>query len=380
MKTIACFIKTFRENLRDWKILILVFLLAPFFIYMMYFYLGDTGSVKYNVVIANNDSGGILAGELIEEWEKLASDDGTSILNISLSSDTTEAKRMVKNRDADLLITIPEGFTSDLGRLLAGTGKSLPSLESFGDQANVKGMIAASLVDYAIFNYISLKTGIQIPVDIKYKYAGRGKKMSEFDLYVPALLVLALIMLLFTAGASVVREVEKDTIKRLSLSRLKSPGFMMALGLNQIIIGLICLLLTFLAAISVGYKTTGSVPLLILTGAVTSFSVIAISIITSCFIRTMFGLLTLGCFPFFILMFFSDCFLPLPKVNLLNIAGQQIYLNDILPTATATRAFNKILNFDSGLSDIAFELLLISAFSLFYFLTGIFLFKRKYKY
>mgnify|MGYP006989339666 CR=1 FL=1 len=155
---------------------------------------------------------------------------------------------------------------------------------------------------------------------------------------------------------------------------------MMALGLNQIIIGLICLLLTFLAAISVGYKTTGSVPLLILTGAVTSFSVIAISIITSCFIRTMFGLLTLGCFPFFILMFFSDCFLPLPKVNLLNIAGQQIYLNDILPTATATRAFNKILNFDSGLSDIAFELLLISAISLVYFLTGIFLFKRKYKY
>jgi ABC-2 type transport system permease protein len=187
-------------------------------------------------------------------------------------------------------------------------------------------------------------------------------------------------MMLFTAGASIVREVEKDTITRLALSKLNSAEFMTALSLNQIIIGLICLFMTLMAAFSVGYTTSGSIPLLILVGALTCFSVISISIITSCFIKTMFGLLTLGCFPFFILMFFSDCFLPLPKINLFSMAGHQVFVNDILPTATATRAFNKILNYDSGFSDISFEILWILAISLVYFFIGVWLFKKKYKY
>jgi ABC-2 type transport system permease protein len=252
MKLISCFIKTFKENLRDWKILILAIVFAPFFVYLMHLYFSNAAISDFN--------------------------------------------------------------------------------------------------------------------------------LEEFDLYIPSMLVLAIIMMLFTAGASIVREIEKDTITRLSLSKLTSPEFMTALSLNQIIIGLICLVLTLLAAFSVGYKTSGSIPLFLLVGTVTCFSVISISIITACFIRTMFGLLTLGCFPFFILAFFSDCFFPLPKINLLKIAGNQIYLTDFLPTATATRAFNKILNFNSGFSDIAFEVIWITALALVYFFIGTALFKRKYKY
>jgi len=108
--------------------------------------------------------------------------------------------------------------------------------------------------------------------------------------------------------------------------------------------------------------------------------VISISIITACFIRTMFGLLTLGCFPFFLLVFFSDCFFPLPKIDLIEIAGNQVYLTDILPTATGTRVFDKILNHNSGLEEILFELVWILALSMIYFIIGIWLFKRKYRY
>jgi len=64
MKTLACFIKTFKENLRDWKILILAIVFAPFFIYMMYMYMGDSGSVVYNVALLNNDKEGPFSNEL----------------------------------------------------------------------------------------------------------------------------------------------------------------------------------------------------------------------------------------------------------------------------------------------------------------------------
>jgi ABC-2 type transport system permease protein len=380
MKTLACFIKTFKENLRDWKILILAIVFAPFFIYMMYMYMGDSGSVVYNVALLNNDKEGPFSNELIGEWRKIKTEDGKPVLKIKTISDTVTAKEMIKNKDADLFVTIPEGFSDSFNMFIASGKGLLSPIKSYGDQANVKYMVAASFIDYTAYNYISQKTGIELPFNVKYEYAGRGKSLKEFDLYVPALLVLSIIMMLFTAGASIVREVEKDTITRLALSKLKSAEFMTALTLNQIIIGLICLFLTLLAAFSVGYRTSGSIPLLLLVGALTCFSVVSISIITSCFIRTMFGLLTLGCFPFFILMFFSDCFMPLPKINLFSLAGHQVYVNDILPTATATSAFNKILNYDSGFSDVSFEILWIMALSLVYFFIGVWLFRKKYKY
>jgi ABC-2 type transport system permease protein len=380
MKTLDCFIKTFKENIRDWKILILAIVFAPFFIYMMYMYMGDSGSSVYTVVLINFDDKGIFSNELVGEWGKMKTEDGKPLLRISTIADSLTAKDMIKNKDADLFITIPRGFSDSFSMFINAGKGSLSSLKSYGDQANMKYMVAASFVDYITFNYISQKTGIEIPFDVKYEYAGRGKSLNEFDLYVPALLVLSIIMMLFTAGASIVREVEKDTITRLALSKLKSAEFMTALTLNQVIIGLICLFLTLLAAFSVGYRTSGSIPLLLLAGALTCFSIVSISIITSCFIKTMFGLLTLGCFPFFILMFFSDCFLPLPKINLISLAGHQFYVNDILPTATATRAFNKILNYDSGFSDISFEIFWILALSLVYFFIGVWLFKKKYKY
>ncbi len=380
MKTIACFIKTLKENLRDWKILIIAIVFAPFFIYLMYMYMGDTGSVAYNVALLNNDKNGPFANELIGEWQKIKTENGKPVLRIKPISDTITAKELIKNKDADLFVTIPEGFSDSFTTVInSGKGLLFP-IKSYGDQANVKYMVAASFIDYTAFSYISQKTGIEFPFNVKYEYAGRGKSLNEFDLYVPALLVLSIIMMLFTAGASIVREVEKDTITRLALSKLKSAEFMTALTLNQTIIGLICLFLTLSAAFSVGYTTSGSIPLLLIVGALTCFSVISISIITSCFIKTMFGLLTLGCFPFFILMFFSDCFLPLPKINFFSLAGHQIYVNDILPTATATRAFNKILNYDSGFPDVSFEILWILAISLIYFLIGIWLFRKKYKY
>jgi len=132
--------------------------------------------------------------------------------------------------------------------------------------------------------------------------------------------------MLFTAGSSIIREVEKDTISRLILSKVNSIQFMTALSLNQVIIGLLCIFITLLASYSVGFRTDGSVSLLLLVGIMTCFSVISIGIITSCFIKNMFGLLTLGCFPFFILVSFSDCFMPLPKINMMQIAGNQVYM------------------------------------------------------
>ena len=86
MKTLTCFIKTFIENLRDWKILIIAIVFAPFFIYLMYMYMGDSGSLVYNVALLNNDKKGSFANELIGEWQKMKTENGKPVLKFSFKN------------------------------------------------------------------------------------------------------------------------------------------------------------------------------------------------------------------------------------------------------------------------------------------------------
>jgi len=185
-------------------------------------------------------------------------------------------------------------------------------------------------------------------------------------------------MIMFTAAASLIKEVDKGTIVRLALSRLNPWEYLGAIGLIQVLIGTFALALTFLSALSVGYRTGGSIGLFLLVGALTTVSVVAISLIVAGWMKTIYELLTVGVFPFFVLMFFSESMFPLPKILLLNFGTQAFYANDVLPTALAVKAFNKILNFQAGLADIGFEMMAILVLTIIYFLIGLWLFRRRH--
>lgn len=378
MKMLSYFVKTSKENLRDWKILVLALAFAPMFVYLMYAYLSGSGSSRYAVAVLNHDEKGVLSSDLIGRWKAVADAEGKPVLSILPIADEETGRKMIKNKTADLWVTLPQGFSDSFARYLGERKGPFPVLVCHGDPGNGRSTMAASFCDYATYGYAGERAGVTIPIEVRFEAAGEGRSLREFDLFFPALLVFSIIMVLFTAAATLVREVEKGTMTRLMLSNLSGFQMLGAVSLNQLMIGASCLVLTYFAGLSVGYHSSGSMALLFALGAVTCFSVISISIITACFIRTMFGLLTVGCFPFFILMFFSDCFMPLPKYQVFSMLGNPVYLNDVLPTAIATRAFNKILNFNAGFADVWFEFSMILALSIAYFCVGVVLFKRRH--
>jgi len=147
---------------------------------------------------------------------------------------------------------------------------------------------------------------------------------------------------------------------------------------NQVLIGLVTLALTFLAALSVGYRTEGSLVAVLAIGAVAALGVVALSVIVAAFLDTIFELLTVGCFPFFILMFFSESMMPLPKIALVQLAGHTLYANDILPTSLAVRAFGKVLNHGAGLDGVVFELGVALVLTALYYALGAWLFARRH--
>lgn len=389
MRVLAYLKKTFLENLREWKILILSLFFAPAFVYLMYGYF-SAAAPAYRLLVLNHDvevsGSGDSSGEpttevkgLIEAWKGATHPDGKPIFEIIMTEDLEAAQTDVRNRDADLLVEIPEGFTNTL-TTFRETRSGMPALLiNYSDEKNMRGSMAMTLSDYVAFYYAAETTDAPMPMTVSIKALNTSGPISEFDLYVPALLVLAIIMILFTAATSLVKEVDKGTMTRLMLSKLGTSELLTAVAINQVFLGLVALTLAYLAAMSCGYESNGSFFAIIVVGAVATLGVVALSVIVSAFLKSMFELLTVGTFPFFVLMFFSECMFPLPKIRMFELGVHTVYANDVLPTTLCVRAFNKILNFGGGIGDVGFEIVAMLLLTTVYFAVGAWLFQKRHQ-
>ncbi|HOG27887.1 MAG TPA: ABC transporter permease [Vicinamibacterales bacterium] len=383
MRMLACLRKTLVENVRDWKILILTLSFAPFFVYLMYGYL-HTAPASYTLLVLNDDRAASPprdaagADGLIAAWTRAGGDDGRPVFAVRAAGDRQAAERMVKTREADLLVVIPAGFSARLAALRAQPAGPPPRLTNHHNAANPRSMMAMAMSDYVAFLYASAAASMPSPLAVDARAVDPLPNRSDFDLYVPALLVLAVIMVLFTAAASLIREVDKGTMTRLTLSRVATWELLAAVTITQVLIGAATVLLAYAAASSVGYRALGSPGAALAVTTLATVSVVAIGVLVSAFMRTVFELLTVGCFPFFILMFFSDVMIPLPRIPVLSVAGNAVNLSDVLPTSLAVRALNRVLNDGAGLGDVCFEMTGMALLAAAYFSAGILLFRRRH--
>ena len=373
------------ENFRDWKILILILTFAPFFVFLMYFYIGYT-TETYKVIFINNDQGveaidrdALNAGQaLISEMTEATYEDGTNILVVDKEEEMAKAQKRLENESVDLIVEIPKNFSKTLMEFKEGKRPTPVVVKTYGDPANTKYIMAAAWCDSITYHYAASLTGQESPLELRAESISRTKSLNDFTLYVPALLALALMMLMFTAAATIIREKDKGTITRLRISNMTTFEWLSAVSVTQIIIGLLAMGLTYLTAISLGYQSSGSLIAVIVVGILSSLSIVAISLVVAALIRSVFDLMTIGCFPFFILMFFSGGMFPIPPLQLFVVGDRPININDILPTTHSISALGKILNYDSGLGDVVFEIGAIVVLSFIYFAAGVWLFTKRH--
>jgi ABC-2 type transport system permease protein len=385
MRFFPLFKKSIIENFRDWKILILGLTFAPFFVVLMYLYFGEAKET-YRVVIVNHDQGMtaengkvFLAGNtLISEIERFTDLEGAVVLKVSLEGEMAEAQKQLKNKSADLIVEIPENFSRVLMDYKKGERPAPAVLRTHGDPANPKYIMAAAWSDSLAYQFTASWTGLQSPLEFETENLSRFGSLTDFDLYMPALLALALMMLMFTAAATLIKEKDKGTIIRLRISNMTVTEWLSAVSLTQVIIGMLAVGLTYLTAVAFGYRTEGSLSALVVVSALSCVAIISISFLVAAFLRTIFDLMTIGCFPFFILMFFSGGMFPIPALKLFALGGYTINVNDILPTTHSIAAFGKILNQGIGLGDVIYEMGAILVLSVLYFGVGIWLFRKRH--
>jgi ABC-2 type transport system permease protein len=385
MKWYHVFIKSIREQVRDYWILLIVVLLAPFFIFVYYMMI-ESENPDYDILLVNNDLGiniGIgsslsLGDSLFAFLEDQAGEYEEVSLNFYHEDNREEAINKLKDEKADVLLVIPPGFTHTV--LSDPPGVSEPAiLELAGNITDMHYIIGAVWTEELFNRFLILSTGMELPVKWVETQLGHSGDRTEFELYVPGMLILAIIMMMFSASAAIVREPEIQTLKRLKLSRLSAFEFLTGVSLVQIIVAGISLVLALLTAIGLGYKVIpGTLGYLLLVSFLTSLSVIAFSLIFAAFCRSIKDVAIIGTFPLLIFMFFTGASMPLSGGTLFSIGSFDFNINGILAPSHAVSALNKVLVMGHEPVRTLPDILALVILTVMYFILGVWIFNKRH--
>jgi ABC-2 type transport system permease protein len=371
MRVLKIFLKSLKEQFRDLGTMSLSLLIGPSFV-LLYWLMIPSGSTTYGVLVLDQDRG-IAGAALIAEMESLAYASGDPLLDVSSIADQEAAETLLHNRDAEVFIIIPEDFSEKLEN--SSTGADPTSAITFvGDLTNPYYAVGAIMAGSAVDEYVQRATGTKRLITIDENALGASGARSEFDLYVPGMLIISVVMLVFIVSMTITYEVEAGTLRRLQLTRMTAFDLLTGISLSTILLGVITVLLTFLVAVALGFHSQGSIWVAILVGAITAIAIVGVGLIVAAFSKSVSQAFIIANFPLIFFMFFSGAVYPLPRIRFFEIAGQVVSIYDVIPSTHAVVALNKILTLGVGLSGVLYELVSLIVLSLLYFAIGIWVF------
>ena len=383
MRLPAVFRKTLREQMRDWASLSMVIVLCPFFVFLYWLMTGG-GTTSYKVLVINRDRGAAIDGRgivaagdrVIEAMRAMTYANGAPMLRIETSADRAAADARLRDRDAAALIVLPIDFSRTLHKKELGLDSRGDPVIVAGDAGNPAYAVVSVLVFTALDAVSRDISGVRPPVDWKEEFVSGTQPRSEFEMYVPGLLVLSIILLIFTTALPLVREREDGTLRRLRVSRMTAFDLLGGVSLAQVVIGTLAVVATFAAALLLGFHSRGPILAAVAVGILTVGSIIAVGLVTACFCKSATAVLTIGTLPFFLLMWFSGAAMPLPRVTLFAVGVRSFAVNDILPPTHAVTALNKILSLGAGLGGVVYELIMIASLTALYFGLAVWIYRR----
>jgi ABC-2 type transport system permease protein len=376
MKILKIFWKSLKEQTRDWSTLSLSLILGPFFV-LLYWLMIPSGSTTFGVMVLNQDKGSSGA-DTIAVMETLLYPSGDPLLEVTTVTDREEAETLLQDRDAEVLIIIPEDFSEALLKASLDEESATSAVTLVGDLTNPFYAVGAIMASSAIDEYVQEVTGETRPITIEEIALGASGGRSEFDLYVPGMLIISVVMLVFIVSMTITYEVEAGTLRRLQLTRMTAFDLLTGISLSTITLGIIAVLLTFLAAMALGFESQGPIWAAMLIGAITAIAVVGVGLIVAAFSKTVSQAFIIANFPLIFFMFFSGAVYPLPRVRFFEVAGRVISLYDVIPATHAVIALNKILTLGTGLIDVLYELVSLVVLSALYFAIGIWLFHQRH--
>lgn len=200
------------------------------------------------------------------------------------------------------------------------------------------------------------------------------QKTTEFDLYVPGLVVLVLLFGSSATAGVVAHERAGRTIERLQLSNFPPLTFLAGLTGVQILLGSIQFGLALVTSYLLGFSGGGDLLFAYMVAILLVFPFTGLALVIAGLTtgKVATGVMATIGLP---LSFFTGSFIPLPEVG--RLAGQSMW--NLLPVYSAGQALRKILLLDYQLGETP-EIVSLFIIGIAWFFVGVLVFlKRAYK-
>jgi len=371
--------KTLREQVRNPWLPLLAIGLGPFFVLLMWAFFPSGGSTTYPVVVVDSDTGasgaGIRSGDrAIASLRSLTYDTGVPILDVRQVADLDHAQAEIEARRAVAFVELPEGFTRSLLAARQGTG-AVP-VRIGGDLGSPTYPVVAIMIADGLDRFARQETGRTALLDLTETPLGASGSRTEFELYVPGVLVFAIGLMMFAAATALAQETEAGTINRLVRAPISAAELLGGITIVQVLVGLVAGLASLGTAALLGFRSAGPIWMALPIWVLTSLSVIGLGLLVAAFTRSVAQAFLVANFPFGLFMFLSGTMFPVRGVPLFTLAGHEVNLLDLLPPRHAVNALTSVFSF--GSTSIGYELVMLTLLSAAYFLLGAWAFHRRH--
>lgn len=333
-------------------------------------------------------------------------DSDVNLFNVTVTTES-EADRLIKSREVDAAIIIPEDFSQSMVQLIISnlnqknimvipegttnasnnfTSVIIKGDTSFSNFGVSQAILVGTLQQFqeetvsAISETISPSTAPSAEsITTSVESVPGTESFSMFDFLAPGMMVFAILLLATTVAAALSREVETGTLARLKMSRMRSFDLLFGGLIPWALVAAAQIVILLVVAIIMGFKWQGGLNSLILAifiAVIGGIASVALGMIIAAFAKNDRQAANLGTLVTVPVSFLSGAFFALPPVVIGDFLGKQVQIYDLLPWTHTLTALRAVLTFGEGLNDITYSLGWMIVLTLILFVIGVGIFSR----
>jgi ABC-2 type transport system permease protein len=402
MKFMSIASKAAKELLRDRRGLIMILIFPMFFMVVFGFAFGGMGEENepHNLAVINYDEGATLplTSEELNFGDNFTQilkdvkyqDSDVKIFNVTETS-LGEADDLLKDRKVDAAVIIPANFSESILASLNGVNSSNKVIIR-GDTGYVEFGISQGILVGIIEQYQDdLSAGLQgqltgtkvqsTPklIESDVESLPGTESFTSFDFLAPGMIVFAIILLATTVASALTREVDRGTLSRLKMSKMRSFDFLSGNMIPWSLVAAAQVLILLGIALLMGFNWQGglnSILLAVVVGVIGGLASVSLGMIIASFARNDQQATNLATIITVPMSFLTGAFFQLPQVVVANVMGQPFQIYEILPWTHTLTALRTVLTFGGGWEDIAYQVGWSVLLTAIIFFLGVVIFSR----
>jgi ABC-2 type transport system permease protein len=199
----------------------------------------------------------------------------------------------------------------------------------------------------------------------------------SFEAYVPGLLVLSVIMIVFSSAMNLARELESGAMARMRTWPRSTASLLFGGALVQLGLAALSTSLTLGTARLLGFAPRGSLVSILLLGVIAAQASVGLGLVVASLTRSQHRAFLVASVTMFALLLFSGVVFPRPALTLLTLGGVELGPFDLLPTTHLHEALSRVLA-GGSLWDVGGRALALFGLSGLAFAVGLFVFQERH--